>query len=124
MYKAGRDHVTREIGHGHFTALLLSMGGNDIVGGELPEYVKQASDPQNIGSRPWGVIPWRVRDHIRLLAFEAGLNFLRDGYVEMFQRCRNAKTDCEILVHNCAYIWPNNKAFKLGPFKAGPWVYP
>ena len=124
MYKAGRDRVTRELGDGHFTALLLSMGGNDIVGNELQEYVKKKDDPQNLGARPWGIIPWQVRDHIRLSAFEAGLHFLRDDFVEMFDRCRRVRTDCEIFVHNYAYIWPNNKAFKLGPIKAGPWVYP
>lgn len=123
-YKIGRDRVAGKIGELQFTALLLSMGGNDIVGEELREFVKKKDDPQNIGSRQWGVIPPQVRDHIRLSAFESGLDFLRDDFVEMFERRNMARPDCEIVVHNYAYIWPNNKPFKLGPIKAGPWVYP
>lgn len=123
-YKIGRDRVAREIGELSFTALLLSMGGNDIVGEELREFVKKKDDPQDIGTRQWGVIPPQVRDHIRLSAFETGLDFLRDDYKEMIQRRDAAHRDCEIFVHNYAYIWPNGKYFKLAGIKAGPWVYP
>jgi hypothetical protein len=123
-YKAGRDRVASALADYQFNALLLSMGGNDIVGGELPEFIKSKDDPQNIGTRQWGVVPEQVRDHVRLSAFESALMFLRDDYVEMIERRDRAKRDCELIVHTYAYIWPNNVAFKLGPFKGGPWVYP
>lgn len=123
-YKIGRDRVARALGDYGFTALLLSMGGNDIVGGELREFVKTASDPQNIGTRQWGVIPPQVRDHIRLSAFQLGLEFLRDDFIEMFERRKTHQPNCEVFVHNYAYIWPSDVGFKLGPFKAGPWVKP
>jgi hypothetical protein len=123
-YKQGRDRVARALGDYQFNVLLLSMGGNDIVGEELREFVKRKEDPQNIGSRQWGVIPPQVRDHVRLSAFEAALDFLRDDFVEMIERRDAHQPDCEVVVHDYAYIWPNNKPFKLGPIKAGPWVHP
>ena len=123
-YKAGRDRVAKRLKDFQFTALLLSMGGNDIVGEEMAEFVKKKDDPQSNGTRIWGTLPQEVLDHIRLSAFEAGLNFLRDDYVEMFERRRDNQPNCEIFVHNYDYIWPNGKAFKLGPVKAGPWVKP
>ena len=124
MYKAGRDRVTRQLARFQFTALLLSMGGNDIVGREMLEFVKKKEDPRPLGTRIWGAVPQEVQDFIRLTAFEAALNDLRDDYVEMFERRRDAQPNCEIFVHNYDYIWPNGEAFKLGPVKAGPWVKP
>jgi hypothetical protein len=111
-YKIGRDRVARALGDYGFTALLLSMGGNDIVGEELREFIKKVDDPQNIGTRQWGVIPPQVRDHIRLSAFQTGLEFLRDDFIEMFERRKIHQPDCDIFVHNYAYIWPSGVGFK------------
>lgn len=124
MYKIGRGRVTQEIRDFQFNALLLSMGGNDVVGKELQEFVKEKEAPQDEGGRDWGDLPQEVFDHIRLSSFALGLLHLRDDFVDMIQRCNGAHPDCAIFVHNYAYIWPSNKPFKLGPFKAGPWVYP
>jgi hypothetical protein len=124
QYKIGRDRVANALGAYGFNVLLLSMGGNDIVGGELREFVKRKEDPQNIGDRQWGIIPPLVRDHIRLSAYESALRFLKDDFVEMIQRRDHFNPNCEIFVHNYSYIYPNGKFKKVGPFKSGPWVYP
>jgi hypothetical protein len=98
MYKRGRDRVTRALGEYGFDLLLLSMGGNDVVGSELAEFVKEKDAPQHAGTRDWGVIPWQVRDHLRLSAFDATLRFLTDDFVEMIQRRDVAPPRCGIFV--------------------------
>lgn len=107
-----------------FTVLLVSMGGNDVVGGELAEYVKPADEPQSPYDPRWGVVPASVRDHIRLSGFEQALRYV----VEDFQRVIDARNalapDCEIVVHNYDHVFPSGKSFKLLGRKAGPWIKP
>src|SRR4249919_3718591 len=69
MWKAALPRIQREIGTYQFDAILLSTGGNDIVGEELKEFVKEASFPQSPGDFPWGEIPGPVFDHILLDTF-------------------------------------------------------
>lgn len=107
-----------------FTALLVSMGGNDVVGDELAEYVKPADEPQSSSSNDWGVVPASVRDHIRLSAFGAGLRFLIEDFRRVIAARDQQSPHTEIVVHNYDYIHPNGKPFKLLGVKAGPWVKP
>ncbi|HQY36071.1 MAG TPA: hypothetical protein PLI00_05800 [Pseudomonadota bacterium] len=131
--KAGRESadikellpgLRRLLSSYRFTALLVSMGGNDVVGGELAEYVKPADEPQSPYDPRWGVVPASVRDHIRLSAFEQALRYV----VEDFQRVIDARNalapDCEIVVHNYDHVFPSGKSFKLLGRKAGPWIKP
>jgi hypothetical protein len=107
-----------------FDALLVSMGGNDVVGKELAEYVKPVDEPQSPGNIQWGLVPAPVRDHIRLSAFNEGLRFV----IEDFRRviaARDARApQCEIVVHNYDHVFPDGTAFKLLGRKAGPWIKP
>ena len=44
MWKAALPRVQREIGTYRFHAILLSAGGNDVVGSELAEFVKETEE--------------------------------------------------------------------------------
>ncbi len=112
------------LGSYRFTALLVSMGGNDVVGDELAEYVKPADEPQSSGSSDWGVVPASVRDHLRLSAFGAGLRFLVEDFRRVIAVRDQQSVRTEIVVHNYDYIFPSGKSFKLLGVKAGPWVKP
>jgi hypothetical protein len=124
MYKQGRSRVTRKLGEYEFDVLLLSMGGNDMAGSEMAEFVKEKDAPQDIGTRQWGVIPPAVRDHVRLSAFQQSLQFIRDDIIDMVQRRNQVRPACEIVMHTYDYLWPDGTPFKFGPIKAGPWVKP
>jgi hypothetical protein len=131
--KAGRDSATwkaalprirDEIESFRFDAILLSTGGNDVVGEELKEFVKTPGMPQSVGTMPWGVVPPEVRDHIRLESFEHALRFAIADLKQVVQMRDRSSPSSVIFVHTYDYIFPSGKAFKLGPFKRGPWVKP
>ncbi len=123
-WKAALPRIQREIETYQFDAILLSIGGNDVVGEEMKEFVKQATMPQAIGSMPWGVIPPEVRDHIRLESFEHSLRFAISDLKQVIQFRDISAPMSTVYVHNYDYIWPNGKPFKIGPIKLGPWVKP
>ena len=107
-----------------FDVLVVSMGGNDVVGNELAEYVKTAEEPQSPANVDWGVVPPEVRDHIRLGGFDLALRYLVDDYRRVIAVRDAAAPECEIVAHNYDYVWPDGRAFKLAGVKAGPWIKP
>ena len=88
MWKAAMPRIQREIGTYRFDAILLSTGGNDIVGEEMQEFVKTPIQPQSPGNSPWGEIPGPVFDHIRLETFEHALRYAIKDIKEVVQ-CRD-----------------------------------
>ena len=124
MWKAALPRVQREIGTYQFDAILLSNGGNDVVGDELKEFVKEASQPQSPGENQWGEIPEPVFDHIRLETFGIALNYAIKDIKSVIQ-CRDLYSRNSIIfVHTYDYIWPSGAGYKLGPIKMKPWVKP
>jgi hypothetical protein len=124
MLRKGRARVTKALKTYEFDVLLLSMGGNDVVGKELRSVVKKKDDPQDFGDGRWTTAPQQVLDHIKLSMFQARLDIVRSDVVDLVQRRDAQRTGCDILIHTYDYIWPDGRAFKLGPFKGGPWVKP
>jgi hypothetical protein len=124
MWKAAMPRIQREIGTYRFDAILLSTGGNDIVGEELREFVKTPFQPQSPGNSPWGEIPVPVFDHIRLETFEHALRYAIKDIKEVVQ-CRDLYSPLStIYLHTYDYIWPSGVGYKLGPIRMQPWVKP
>jgi hypothetical protein len=108
-----------------FDVMLLSMGGNDVVGSELREFVKLPDEPQNFGTRHWGRLPALVSKHVHLASFESALRYIASDYQQLIDLRNLVAPDCEIVIHNYDYPWPNGKPYKLlGKKFAGPWIQP
>jgi len=123
-WKAGLPRIQREIGTYHFDAILLSNGGNDVVGEEMKEFVKKASQAQAAGSTQWGQVPEEVYDHVRLDRFGAALGYAITDFQEIVDYRDATSPESIVFVHTYDNIYPSNKAYKLGPITAGPWVKP
>jgi hypothetical protein len=123
-WKLALPRIHREIGTYQFDAILLSNGGNDVVGEELTEYVKTASQPQSTGSTSWGQIPTEVYDHIRLDRFEVALQYAIADFKEVVQDRDMSSPEAIVYLHTYDYIYPDGNPYKLGPITAGPWVKP
>lgn len=124
MWKAAVPRVEREIASYKFDAILLSNGGNDVVGEEMKEFVKTAGQMQAPGSTNWGEIPREVFDHIRLETFEHALRYAILDIKQIVDIANQLSRDSLIFVHTYDYVFPSGKSFKLGPFKSGPWIKP
>jgi hypothetical protein len=107
-----------------FDALLVSLGGNDVVGTELAEFVKPREVPQSFGATDWGALPAPVLDHIRLSAFERTLDYVVEDYERIVQMRNEQAPQCEIVVHTYDYPWPDGREFELLGIAAGPWLQP
>jgi hypothetical protein len=124
MWKAALPRVQRAIGIYQFDAILLSTGGNDVVGGELAEFTKTADEPQQPGTYPWGAMPAPVFDHVRLHLFARALDYaIADigtviGYRDLYA------PRSIIYVHSYDYVWPSGIGYRLGPIRMGPWIKP
>jgi hypothetical protein len=124
QWKLALGRIQREIGTYHFDAILLSNGGNDVVGEELIEYIKTASQPQSAGSTSWGQIPTEVYDHVRLDRFEVALQYAIADIKEVVQDRDMTSPESIIYLHTYDYIYPDGKPYKLGPITVGPWAKP
>ena len=124
QWKLGLPRVQREIGTFRFDAILLSNGGNDIVGDELLEYVKTAAQAQAAGTTNWGPIPSEVFDHVRLELFEHALGYAIADFREVVQYRNMYSPGTIIFVHTYDYIYPSGDPFELGPVTVGPWAKP
>lgn len=124
QWKLGLPRVQREIGTFGFDAILLSNGGNDVVGDELLEYVKTAAQAQSAGTTNWGPIPPAVFDHVRLETFEHALGYAIADFREIVQYRNMYSPDTIVFVHTYDYIYPSGDPFELGPVTVGPWAKP
>ncbi|MBL8300489.1 MAG: SGNH/GDSL hydrolase family protein [Rhodanobacteraceae bacterium] len=121
-WKIGLPQVQRAIADYRFDAILLSGGGNDVVGDELTEFLKTPDQPQSLGSTDWGWLPPVVRDYVRLETFEHALRYAMKDLGQVVQ-CRDLFSAQSIVyVHTYDYIYPDGRGFK-GKLK-GPWVRP
>ncbi len=124
MWKRALPGIQDRIGTYRFHAILLSTGGNDIVGSELSEFVKTPQQPQSPGDFQWGEVPTAVFNHIRLETFGHALRYAINDIKEVVQFRDLYSPESIIYVHSYDYIWPSGVGYKLGPIKMKPWVKP
>jgi hypothetical protein len=124
QWKLGLPRIQREIGAFRFDAILLSIGGNDVVGEELREFLKTPAQAQSVGTTSWGVIPPEVFDHVRLEAFEYALGYAIGDFREVVQYRDMYSRGAVVFAHTYDYIYPDGKRFRLGPIAVGPWAKP
>lgn len=124
QWKLALPRIQREVGSYQFDAIILSTGGNDVVGDELYEFVKTAGQAQSLGSTPWRNVPAQVLDHIRLESFEHALRYAMNDFNEVVQYRDMYSPRSIIYVHTYDYIYPSGQPWRLGKIKAGPWVKP
>jgi hypothetical protein len=121
-WKSALPRVMREIAEYRFDAILLSGGGNDVVGDELYEFVKTAEEPQSLGGTDWGELPKVVFDHVRLATFEHAMRYATKDLQQVVQYRDMYSRDSIVYVHTYDYIYPDGRSFKEG--LKGPWVQP
>ena len=114
QWKLGLPRVQREIGALRFDAILLSIGGNDVVGEELREFVKTPAQAQSVGTTNWGVIPPEVFDHVRLDIFEYALGYAIRDFREVVQYRDMYSRGTVLFAHTYDYIYPDGAPFRLG----------
>lgn len=122
QWKRGLAEIQDLIREYDFDAILLSGGGNDVVGEELEEFIKKEDEFQPGSRIDWGgPIPEVVRKHLRLDIFDKALGFaIADLNLVVKLRDRFSPRSI-IYVHTYDQIFPDGRGFR-GLKKA--WVQP
>jgi len=97
-------------------AIVLSAGGNDIIGPEIARYLVR---PRRASRDP--------EDYIDNEELNPALDGMRERF-ETLKQLRDTSTanpDTPILVHTYSYLSPRDAAHRLLVWKtSGPWIYP
>lgn len=97
-------------------ALLLSAGGNDVVGDGMQYFLK---NDQSSSSDP--------ADYVNEDALKERLNLLesRLNNIINMRDASSANPNTPIIIHSYTYLTPRNAAHKILAWGvAGPWIYP
>ena len=94
-------------------ALLMSGGGNDILGDEMVHFLR---------SNDGGVAP---EDFVHLSRLRGRLRQIKIAYEALCDVRDDKNTDCTIYVHGYDYAIPGNRPAKIlwGLKKIGPWMH-
>lgn len=112
-----------------FDAILLSTGGNDIVGQELEWVLKPTTERGPDTHAAFGQVPAEVRRYVRLVNFQNRLDkAITDIDVVVRQR-QGPSRDAPVFLHTYDYVYPNGKPWRLhfkslNIYETGPWIAP
>jgi hypothetical protein len=113
----GKFDILNAISENTVDFLLISGGGNDLVGSYDFEFILR-SNPK--GKRP--------ADFLKTNRFERKLSQIRNAYADLIDYCSDysKNPDIKIVTHCYGYAIPQNKPAEFigGLIDAGPWMYP
>jgi len=131
---AGRAHqhwriallqIGRQIRNYRFDAILLSYGGNDIVGPELAGFLRKGGGVQPDSPWPDVDLPVVVRTHVELKKFSDAMDLTFADITEVVTHRDAHSPESVIVAHTYDYAIPSGVPFKLGPLRlSGPWMQP
>lgn len=105
--------------------LLISHGGNDVIGDEFPKHLKCPGDHQDVVNQPFPrPIPRVVSDYLRLGTFDRTLQSVSSDLQYVIALRDKFSPDCKVVFHNYSQIMPSNRPWRFHPFPVsnGPWV--
>jgi lysophospholipase L1-like esterase len=106
--------------------LLYSGGGNDVVGDDLRDLVKPASEPQaGMPARFVGMaLPRVVSDHLSLRRFDHALQRIEAGFHTILDLRDRYRPGAVVVGHSYDYARPSGRGFRVGSIARGPWLRP
>lgn len=107
-----------------FDLVLVSIGGNDVIGKDFAVNLKTLHAPSPSIAWPWSpTIPQVARDHIRF----DNLKLAFDRIDASYRLLRSLRDDCApnatIIGHTYADVTPMNRAYQFLGMRAGPWMW-
>jgi hypothetical protein len=108
-----------------FDLILLSMGGNDVIGKDFQTHLKKATDPGDSKVWRWNAtIPEVVDRHILLGRLTATFQTIEDRYRKVLAMRDAHARQAWVFTHTYADVTPTNKSYQFVGIKlAGPWLW-
>lgn len=111
-------------GLGHpFAAILLSLGGNDVIGRDFQQHLRDGVGSSQ-ASWPWHPnVPALVRRWLDLAALKQTFERIAASY-QLIVAMRDAfAPGATIVTHTYASVTPMNRPYKFAGLRAGPWIW-
>lgn len=107
-----------------FDLIMVSLGGNDVIGTDFGRHLKPAGSPEPLLDWPYtATVPSVAHDHIRFDRLRATFDVVAGAY----RMIRGMRDDfaplANIVSHTYADVIPSNTPFQLPGLKAGPWMW-
>lgn len=107
-----------------FELILVSVGGNDVIGRDFAANLKATHEASPAGPWPWTpAIPQVARDHIRFDSLQSAFDRIDASY-RMLRKLRDDfAPNATIIGHTYADVTPMNRPYQFLGVRAGPWLW-
>lgn len=107
-----------------FQLILLSLGGNDVIGKDFGRHLKKKSQAQSGDPTGWtSPPPPAVLDHIRFDALRTTLDVVQDAYLGIIELRRKHAPKAHIICHTYADVTPSKAPYSFIGYESGPWMW-
>lgn len=106
-----------------FKAILVSLGGNDIIGKDFAHHLKKATEPADPGTQDWSSAPAVAQRHIRFSSLEDSLAKVQAAYKAVLALRDANAPGAPVICHTYADVTPCNVPYEFFGFTAGPWLW-
>lgn len=124
-WHAALPRIGRHIRSYGFAAILLSHGGNDVVGPDMDALLKRPDQPAAAAPQLWPAPPPVVQAHVRQDVFAQVLSQIFADIDRVLDHRDAFSPQTRVFAHTYDYAIPDGRPFRLGPLPlAGPWMQP
>ncbi len=107
-----------------FDLIMLSIGGNDVIGKDFAANLKSPNDASPVVSWPWApTVPQVAKDHIRLDRLKIAFEKIDASYRLLRTLRDDFAPDATIIGHTYADVTPMNRAYQFLGIRSGPWLW-
>lgn len=107
-----------------FELILLSLGGNDVIGKDFGRHLKKKSVPSVGATTGWtSPPPQPVLDHVRLDELRNTLDVVKTAYLGILELRRKHAPDARVICHTYADVTPSKKPYQFIGYESGPWMW-
>ena len=106
-----------------FAAILLSLGGNDVIGRDFEKHLRDGSGVSR-ADWPWNDdVPALVRRWLNLVALRQTFEDVADAYLKIVALRDAFASGATIVTHTYASVTPMDSPYKFAGLRAGPWIW-
>jgi len=107
-----------------FDVILLSLGGNDVIGLDFQRHLKSANVLSVPVDFPWNNDrPEVVNRHVRLDALSETFSSIANAYRAIIALRDADAPDAVIFTHTYADVTPSQVGYTFLTFRSGPWIF-
>lgn len=107
-----------------FDFILVSLGGNDVIGQDFARHLKKKSVPASGASFPWNAArPQPVKDFIQLAPLKKTFDDIRTAYEGILAMRSRSAPGSRVICHSYADVTPSDKPYQFVGVESGPWLF-